>query len=251
MGVAAAGRSASAHHPVGETFAGHAQTTSQAGSEVEVAHFTLEGITGTYLTVAPLAEFAPVPWFALSGRLPLHHLWLEGDEETTGLGDLDLACKLRLAATEAFLVAGGLAAELPTGDADDGLGSGHVELSPFVTGAAHSGDWMLHGTMAALFSLSGGEHHEHINFVSPHADQELRYHLGIARALGERWSANLVVAGATVLAAEDRGTTFLTVAPQIGWTPPSAWRVWASVELPVTSDKRFDWKAIASARYLF
>src|SRR5207244_225601 len=94
--------------------------------------------------VAPLrargTELGPGPP-RLSVRLgvPLAHVAYDGGRDVRGVGDVELAAKMRLAGCGCgcgeWIVSAGAAVAAPTGRAADGLGSGHVELAPFVAAA--------------------------------------------------------------------------------------------------------------------
>lgn len=212
--------------------------------------FDLEAGRGRFYTLALRGEVAPLPWLSFGGRAPLHWLHVDGADAVSGPGDLDLALKVRLIAGERLTLSAGLAAELPTGDEHAGIGSGHLELAPHVSALAVFGDLLLHGSAADSVSL-GEDDHEHVNFVSPHADHELRYHLGVAHPLHEQLVGNLVVSGATILSAEDRGDTLLVAAPQLAWAVTPRTALLATAELPLTSARRLDWRAAGSVQVSF
>lgn len=234
------GRAALAHHPAVEQSLGHAQPRTLVGFDVDVAGFELAGIRGTYVTLAARGDFSPTPLLGLGARVPFHFLRLHDNGTRAGFGDVDLVLKVRvLAANERYALSVGLSTELPTGDAHEGLGSGHVELTPFVAGAYVLEHIVLHATVADNVSVTRSDH-EHVNFVSPHSDHELLYHLGAIYSFGRWFFANAVVSGVTVLEAAERGSTLLVFGPQVGFTPSEQWRITLGLQVPFAGERRFD-----------
>lgn len=252
--VAAPG-TARAHHQAGDDPVPRPRRagslTSAAGADVEAAAFELAGMSGTYFTLALRGEVAPLPWLSAGGRMPLHHLRLEDGQTTSGPGDAELVAKVMIHGDEHIILTGAIVVEVPTGSTHDGLGSGHVELSPLVSGTLRRDGWLLSGAIADTLSLEGEEDHEHVNFVSPHSRHELRYQLGVGRAVGDQLTLGVIAGGATILESDRRGDTLMVAGARLGWTPSASWRFTVGADVPVTSERRFEWKAMTAAQYVF
>lgn len=250
-----------AHHPVAEQSLGHEQPSSRAELEVAAAGFTLPGGQGNYVSATLGVDLSVTDRIATGVRVPFVVLHLRGNGARAGFGDLDMVGKVRVLGDGGRSLSLGVSVEAPTGDADRGLGSGHFELSPFVTGAWTTGRWHLHATLGDSLSLGGAEHHEdahshaaeegHGTFISPHSDHELQYHAGVLFWVSPAVFANLTLGGATVLVPEELGATFLAIGPELGVVVGGAFRLTLNTELPIAGERRFDWMARAGVEARF
>lgn len=239
---------AAAHHAIQEIGVGHPQPQTFVGVDFAVAGFDLSGQRGDYYDLVPNAEYAPWEYLSVGLRLPVYFLELDKQDLRVGIGDLDTVVKLRLYhhPQEKFVLTAGLGGEFPTGDQDRGLGAGDVDLAPFLTAMGMLGPLMLHGTVGVNVAVvkagapSSGV--EPTNYVSPHSDFELVYHLGLLHWFYERFFANFVVSLNTVLASENRGDTFTVLVPELGVLATRALQVSVRPEIPVAGDRRFEWK---------
>jgi hypothetical protein len=86
--------------------------------------------------------------------------------DAVGLADLTLQAHARVA--EAGPWRGGLvlAASLPTGDADDGLGMGHLMLMPGVWNSVSAGRWSALATVVVGKAAGGDDEHRHMHTVT-------------------------------------------------------------------------------------
>jgi hypothetical protein len=95
----------------------------------------------------------------------------------------------------------------------------------------HVEPFMVHGTVAALFSLS---HHngpgeqdsgETIDFISPHADHELQYHVGALYPFTAHYFGNMLLGGFSAFESDENfgGSTFHAGA-EAGYKSDSNWR---------------------------
>lgn len=174
-------RLAAAHHVISDYGIAPVEPRSFAGLSVELARFERAFDQGTFQLVTPSAELAWGGRFSASAELPLARVEWSGGTTACGLGDLELGVKMSLFASHhgGFLLTWGLGVELPTGDAVQGLGAGHVELAPFLAVATTLS--LLSGHELVIFGLlsdrAGLTHHEHqgegLSVVAPHADNEL------------------------------------------------------------------------------
>ena len=232
---------AQAHHIVSEYGLAPSEPLRQIVLDTQYARFNLPEGKGWYWSTAALLEYAPVAWISGQVRVPLHRLHLDGRPAAVGLGDIEWALKVRVYATEhgELIVSGGLGSELPTGNDEAGIGSGHVELIPFMTASTSHRDFAAFALLADRLSLGDHSAGEHFNFISPHTHHELAYRLGGGYVFGPAY-ASLAVDGVTVLASEDRGATLLSARGEIGWRPVKSVTIAAAADLPVTRRHRFD-----------
>lgn len=235
---------ASAHHPAAEHEAGRVRPNSFVGFDVEAAAFDFEEGSGSYQTAVVRAEVALFSRFALGLRAPWHLLGLDAVPLRTGLGDVDLSARGLLFDAAHWTLSGGIGTEIPLGDADAGLGGGHFAVSAFLSGmyVVSDTDAVIHASVADTLSLEQEGGHEHVNYIEPHSDHELSYHVGAALPVRENVLVNLVASGVTVLEAEDRGTTFVSAAPSVSLLFAPGWRASLGAAVPVTTARRFDWK---------
>ncbi len=256
-GIAGSPGAARAHHPVAEQSPGHEQPVSRAAVEVSAGGFTLPYGSGNLFSATLASDLAVGSRFALGLRLPFVLVQLRDNGTRAGVGDVDLAGKLRVLGNPSRSLSLGASVELPSRDADQGLGSGHLELAPFLTGGWSADRWLIHGTLGDSISLGGDDHeHEHAeaphgSFVSPHSNHELYYHLGVQVQLVPAFFANLTLGGATVLVPAELGETTLVVGPELGFLPGGAWRITAGVQVPFVGPRRFDWKATVATELRF
>ena len=254
-------RPAGAHHAAQEQSVGHVRPRTFVAFDFDAAGFDLAGQSGTHYTFALRGEYAPLPYLSGGVRLPTHLLKLDGGSLRAGFGDIDVALKVRLVRTHegGFLLSTGISCEIPTGDHGEGIGSGHVELSPFVAAMGRLGRLRLHGTLAISVSLVGDEHHhehsahEHaaINFINPHESLELVYHVGAIYWFAEWLYSNGVVAANTIVSHDHRGTTFLTLRPEVGVFLVKRWQLALHGQFPVTTDQRISWSVGTTAAVQF
>ena len=137
--------------------ASHRPDKSTRETELEILYENRLGPTFQYEIVVPFRAGTNVPG------------------EGSGLGDVELEAKqvLHFSPPRLEILSAGLGVSLPTGSETKGLGTGTVALSPFL---AYGKAWGR-----TLFQASvGGE----IPVDRDKADPELRYAVGLSRALG-------------------------------------------------------------------
>jgi hypothetical protein len=246
-----------AHHPIEEQQPGHASVRSALGTELEHGTFDFAGAKGNFESLRVRGAFRLSDSLEASAWIPFHRLSIDGAPSTSGPGDVDLGVKSAIAAPcEGCAVSVGASAELPTGDEHKGIGSGHLELSPFVSAEVPGGGVHFHGTLGGLFSIGG--HHDHgpatpqtPNFVAPHADREIQTHLGVAVPLSSL-TLNALVGSATALG---HSATFPGTAGFAGVgaaVPLSAtWRLSAITRAGIGAHRRYDWKTTLGSDWIF
>jgi hypothetical protein len=245
---------AEAHHPMQEHGPGHVVPRTFFGADVEATQFDFEGLKGSYLTFAPRGEYSILERLGIAVRLPLHRLTVDGEDSHQGLGDIDLALKVRALDTGFLALSAGLGGELPTATQEE-LGSGHPELSPFVSAMFGSHDLMAHGACGLNWSLESGEHehaeeeHHELTFIDPHTDRELVWHVGGMVRVLPALVLNAVLAGNTVLVDEERGDTFVVAAPEATLAFAESYQLSARVQVPVAGEHRYEWRGGISLIY--
>ena len=197
-------RAAEAHHTVSDFGISWAEPVTVFEATLELAEFDRDGERGRYLVTYPVIEYALSDAFSVTARTALVKVFVEGEADRFGLGDSEIGVKYGVYETKhgELLISAGLNLELPTGDADQALSSGHFELSPFVTlSTATASEFIVYAVFADRLSLEGSDddghghhdhhdhHHEgasarHGSIIAPHGDHEAFVRLGVAQVMG-------------------------------------------------------------------
>ncbi len=183
----------------------------------------LSGATADRYTAQVEVEWALIPRASLIVRLPFHRLDVVGLPSETGIGDVEIGAKVALVNdTRRVILAAGADLELPTGDADRGLGEEHAAAAPFLLAWLPFGAerrWLLQTaahlevpletdpTTEALVSAA-------VSWTSP---------LGITPLV--EWLVEFEV--------NDPDPVW-AVAPEFRWEFAAGWEVGAAVRVPVT-----------------
>lgn len=234
-----------AHHPVEEHSPGHSEVSSLYALKIRSGSFGIAGEQGSFVSTQFKLEKAVNPGLELGVVLPIEKVALEGAESHLGLGDVELTSKYQIAPGRSA----GVVLELPTGDHDHGLGSGHVMVAPYGSGSVQAGEWMIHGTLSAAFAFAGHEHGgaavaaaPEVNWVSPHTDHELQYHVGAMLPLAEGLYGNVVLAGFTPFEKDPvLGGSSFQLKAEAGFKLASGWQFVAGPQLPIGGNRRMDW----------
>lgn len=235
-----------------------------ASLDLAAATFDVGGRTGAWQSVTPSFEWGFRRRLSVFGALPLAHVAYDGGQSAWGIGDLALSAKVALYETPhgGFLLSAGLGAELPTGD-DDGLGGGHVEVSPFVAAST-----VLHeGTAATLIAYAltsfrwsvgdGGHHHAagiqshadlHGSVLAPHGERELFGRLMGAAVLGSFYLAAGAEGAAVVHGA---GVGQLAPRAELGWRMTPKVRVFVAGEITALGERRYGTRARGGVAWIF
>ena len=152
----------------------------------EQASFEFGDLRGNWFALTPAAEYAPLTWFSLAGRIPVVQLgFTENEDHKFGIGDLEVATRFQIAHpnNQGFGLVTGASLESPTGDVDAGLGGDHYALTPFVEGAFPITE-NLHLFVVARYSegLTEGHHaftQVHGALISPHSARETAGRIGM------------------------------------------------------------------------
>lgn len=248
---------ARAHHVVSELGIEPVEPSSRVEAAFTAAGFALGSRSGTWQLFATTFEYAFTPSLSATLFLPFARVSYDDGETAWGLGDVELAGKLRLYASEhgELISSVGLASELPTGDAGSGIGGGHVELTPFalVSSQLHR-SFLLFAVLSDRISVGGGGHHDHgaaehdhASVISPHTNHELTAQAAATALAGPAY-ATLALGGVYSLSDDDR---LATGELRLGYQLRDELRVELRGELPLGGDERTTWRARASASWRF
>lgn len=279
-------RDATAHHVVSDYGIAGSEPVSYAQLDLRVRNFDFgaDSTAGTAVLAIPRLEWAPVSLFSVGLYLPTGVMELDNGESRRGVGDLGASLRFQLVTTPhgRFLMSGGLGASLPTGLVDAGFGTGHVDLSPFLTvSSAPVGGLILHGSVIQHFSLEGGghgdgngesgdghshDHHDHDHgssgdkqgaegphgaLIAPHETIETRLSMGVSWLF--EGPGIFVSAKSGLVAAWSRADVVgpLDLGAEAGWRFLDDFTISAGVDAPVLGPDRFDWRVGMSLRYGF
>lgn len=240
-----------AHHGLDANTLGIAQPVSLLGLQTEGGEFRLAAGSGRYLTTALRMDYAPATIFSFGLRIPFQILEVSGAGTRRGLGDITATAKIALVTLPDGVVTLGLAATLPTGSPELGLGNGHVELNPYLRANLVFDTFLVQASFGDSISLSGGPWDDAPDFIDPHSNHELRYQLGLGVSLFRQLQLVAVANGVTVLEASRRGETLFTAGPQARWSPVPAWQIYGGAQLPIYGDHRAEWRANVGVQTLF
>ena len=219
-------QSAWGHHPTSGYGLNAAAPQTFLELDTQLARYPMEidGFGGGWQSFTLRGEWMASSNLSMAGNLPLVRVAPEEGASRLGLGDVEFSAKWGILRPKHGVghLSIGLGIETPTGSSDDRLGSGHFELSPFLSfNAEIAPKWVLFGRLAAQITLSfhddghddaGDTHHDHGDqglmgstaqgtqahthdvsskssthgsIIAPHADRELNAQLGIAYSLEE------------------------------------------------------------------
>lgn len=187
----------------------------------DILYLSAEG--GNVGTAQIEIEWAVASAVSLIVHAPFHHLSPDVGSSETGIGDLSIGPKFAVVNNpESFILAFGADLEIPTGDHDRGLGSGHAGAGPFAL------VWVPFGPERRFLWQTAS--HVEIPFESGEEK-----HAEIATAFS--WTSPLGVTpmleGITEFSL-DGGDPSWWIAPGFRWEFAPAWEVGASAKLPVT-----------------
>ncbi|HEY0707919.1 MAG TPA: transporter [Polyangia bacterium] len=241
-----------------------------AGVDWTGATFDLGDRKGRWQLITPSFEWRVFERLSLFAALPFGRVDLDDSAGGGyGLGDLSVSGKATLVATPhgGFLLSAGLGAELPTGDADNGFGGGHVELIPFVaaSSAFYEGGRLAlvaYG-MAALRGSVGADHPEdehgagtvsHVHgpaagsVVAPHAEREGYARAMLAAVLG---SFDVGTGGEGAVVFAGKGPGHLGWRAEAGYLLNESVRLHTAVDLGLLGERRYGVRGRLGAAWLF
>jgi hypothetical protein len=240
-----------AHHAVTEFGIARVEPRSRLSVEAQTAGFNLSPRRGNWQTVVLVGEYAMAPWLSMSGRVPFARVAYSGGGTVYGFGDIELATRVRLFATEhgGFILSLGLGVEIPVGDGDRGLGSGHFGLAPFVAASMSPlTNLVLFGIVSPVASLGEHHHHSHggddvvpnVSVLAPHDQTELTGRAGAGYLLG-RGYVSAGMDGAQPLGEAMLGAN-LTGRAEAGLIVQDGLRLALGLGVPIAGARRFDWR---------
>jgi hypothetical protein len=171
-------------------------------------------------------------------RAPFHYLAHHGEEQM-GPGDMTLGGEVLFVAGRLRLSVGS-DLELPTGDADTGLGHGALTLAPLVAAHVRIGAGVRALAQASvLVDLTDSSSED---LVEQQDSVELR---AVGGALWEHGavSAAGLVRLARPLSSDDEGESFTTAAVVTELALSHRTRASLFAEFPLAGDRRIDWRA--------
>ena len=200
---------------------------------------------GNYQGLIPVGGWHH-PWISAELALPWYRLESEGDE-AIGLGDALADVRVAVFRADSGLLALGpeLAVSLPTGNADDDLGMGHVMVMP---GAWLRVEWRQLSVMAqlaygrALADLDAhAEHEGHDHGAPAHATprvnpmnmSELAHALGVSYAVDPHLAVTARWLGGVPL--DDAGFARQTLGPGLQLTADALYAA-LDVQIPIAGD---------------
>ena len=224
-----------------------------------VGAVTESGESAHYVTTSISSEVFPTAWLRFSFQLPISTVFEEGSTKS-GLSDLVLETAFAPAhwdeGKSMFWL--GHQFDLPTGSESDHLGSGHAEYLPYVSihfGLDRSVAYLKTGTRLSLSGHAEEEVEEHHGFhgsvIDPHDRYEAVYRTGLLYKASPNWSAEVALAGQTVLSGENAGQTYLSIVPQLNFPLLRELEVHVQGQAPIGPSERFDWRVGAGVQMMF
>ncbi|HEU4731610.1 MAG TPA: hypothetical protein VFT22_27130 [Kofleriaceae bacterium] len=154
------------------------------GLSVEAAEFDTTSYVGSYQGVTPSLGWASGR-FGATAAISVYHLTKNG-LSVYGPGDAMFGGHATVIQREALHAGVALHMHAPTGSELDGLGMGHVHVTPSVWASWHLRRLTLNASGGYSRAIFGGAHHDHDGgpLVAPMNLQELSWNAGADVALG-------------------------------------------------------------------
>lgn len=216
--------------------------------EASTTSFTEGDFEGTFWTFAARGEYR---WRSLGihVRVPVHTLSMNDRDRATGLGDVVVGATWIGWRRPGLTLGVGVSGYVPSGDSQMGLGQGNLAAGIDAHAAAELRESLE--LTATVGGVAGGAAEGDALFVEQRADAELRAGFGLSWQvkrvrLGARTSAILPLAPSAA-----RGSLMVAAGPSVALEISRHLWVDVSAELPLLSDRRFDWQAGASIGYAF
>jgi hypothetical protein len=254
----------SAHHVVSEYGIAWTEPVSLVELDVQTAEFDFGERRGYWAVTALSLEYAFEERLSGSVRLPFAWIAYADHTDAVGVADIEFGSKVRLVATShgELILSAGAGIELPTGDVDNGLGSGHFELSPYVSASSAPLNTLVLYALAAERIALGTEEthaeepgqldHDHPHegsVLNPHQKHELFSRLGAAQIFGPVY----VSAGCDVVVVWSGGQTLgpVVLRSEFGWLPHERVRLALGGDVNVAGEERFSWRARMGVAWMF
>ncbi|MEM1347243.1 MAG: hypothetical protein AAGI01_01715 [Myxococcota bacterium] len=253
---------ATAHHVVSDSGIAWVEPLSVMDVELSAASFDLgEGRRGSWQTMAVTGQFTLGPRLSWNVRAPWAFVQFDDGRKVLGLGDMEFGAKGLLYATEhgAFILSAGLGVEVPTGEARVELGSGHVEVSPYIAWAPqcaprHLRFALVSGRRAITRAPAPapqelGERIAHGSVLGPHGSAEIFGRLGVAFVEPERYYISTGVDAVGMAEGPSRGP--LVWRGEVGWNVSDRVRIAAGVDRHLAGEARFGMKGRVNTAVFF
>ncbi|MEE2789287.1 MAG: hypothetical protein VX589_18260 [Myxococcota bacterium] len=250
-----------AHHPTSAFGLSAAAPQSMVELESRWAKYptALDGRGGSWVSSALRIEYAFSERLSLAANLPFARVSPNDTGSAMGIGDAELAAKwsiMRPARGFGHLSVG-TGIELPTGTRDKNIGSGHFELSPFITYQTRAlGHVVGFARLNYMVAFGDGDHHHHgdqfahVSVLAPHEEHEVRTLLGAA------WVENTVYVSTSVdnalpLSGPGSASGIWSASLEVGVTAVTDWRFALAWDQPLSSDRRTEGMARLGIAYWF
>jgi hypothetical protein len=194
--------------------------------------FISDGDEGQVYTAQLEVEWALIPNLSIVTHIPFHHLSPEVGSSESGIGDIGIGPKLAVVNDrQRFILAVGGDFDIPTGDADRGLGEEHAAFAPFLLA------WLPFGPERRWTLQTAG--HLEIPLTSEPESE----HVELSTALS--WTSPLgltpIVEGIVEFATEGGPATWF-VAPEFRLEVGGGFEVGAGVRIPVSGPREDDYR---------
>lgn len=195
-------------------------------------------------------NFPQFPNFGFFIETPVTHLNPDVDPNVSGVGDLEVGFRAQLIDREDQILSAGLGIRTRTGDANRGLGSGHVALEPGIFYYRQLDERTFFQT-EILYEVALDQDEQ---------EQEIRYDFGIGRTLepAEDWrlfrnlTPVLEVLCRTSVAGDEAGETTVDMAPGLRWVLGNTRNVLGvGYRFPVAIHREFDGLFVVSLIHVF
>jgi hypothetical protein len=193
-------------------------------------------------------EYAFRPWISIETNVPYTFLRVEGQPQTSHVGNIEVAVKIaNLAIKERqLLFVYGLNLELPSGSDAKEIGSGHVfEVEPYF-------GFGIKREKAEIVAFSSIGIPANTN-TTDEDHTRLGYELAFLFKPTATVEPLMELDGETLLAGPDQGQTMINLSPGIKFRPfhSEHWQIGAGIGFPLTSDREFHRRVLVSAFYHF
>ncbi len=199
--------------------------------------FISDGDEGQLYTAQLEIEWALIPDVSVITHLPFHHRSPELGMSETGIGDIGIGSKWAVVNDrERFILAVGGDFDIPTGDAERGLGEEHAAFAPFLL------TWLPFGHERRWTFQSAG----HVEFPLGAEDESEHVEMSVALSWTSPIGVTPILEG-IVEYALDGGPATWFIAPEFRWEIMHALEVGAGIRIPVSGPKEDNYRLVIGA----
>ena len=167
---------------------------------------------------------------------------LESVGDKAGIGDIETGLKLKLLESkeDAFNLAGGFGVTWPTGSTSDSLGEGKTSLGPVLAFSKRLGPVSILGDVGYKRTVATR---------TEEADEEVKDEFHVDGAIAYRFPIGL----SPILEINNvfNSETIVLITPGLIYQVRDRFEIRCGVQIPVSSDKEFDWNTIFQLLYDF